>query len=178
MQMRNSMIRHLMVGAALSLTAGLASAQQAPGGGQGGPPADYNISARSDADKALPNPYARDETFFKIPKSMTLGGTSGIDFDKDGKSIWITQRCGGQDYCIGSDADPIWKFDAQGRVVKHFGAGLITYPHGLHVDREGAIWIADVRTNTHEQQGQSAKRLPAPNPTAPRWSSSVQTERC
>ena len=162
--MRNSMIRRLTVGAALSLVAGLATAQQAPGGGQGGAQGDYNISARSDADKALPNPYARDETYFKIPKTMNLGGTSGIDFDHDGKSIWIAQRCGGQDYCIGSDADPIWKFDGQGRLVKHFGKGLITYPHGLHVDRDGAIWVTDVRTNTHEQQGQSAKRIPGAKP--------------
>lgn len=148
---------------ALAVVAAPAQAQRAQGQ-QGVPAGDYNVSARSDADKALPNPYARDETHFRIPKTMVLGGASGIGIDRDGKSVWIAQRCGGQDYCIGSDADPIWKFDASGALVKHFGAGLIVYPHGLWVDRDGNIWVTDVRTNTHEQQGQSAKRLPGAKP--------------
>jgi len=156
------MMMRLMAGAALVLIASVASAQQR--GGQGDPGGDYNVSARSDADKALTNPYARNETWFKIPKTLTLGSVSGIDVDKDHKSIWVAQRCGGQDYCIGSDADPIWKFDANGNVVKHFGAGMVVYPHGLHVDRQGNVWVVDVRTNTHEQGNQSAKRLPGAKP--------------
>jgi hypothetical protein len=55
---------------------------QTPAGGGGGrgnvPQGDYNVSTRSAADKALPSPYARNETFFKFPKGRTLGSTSGI----------------------------------------------------------------------------------------------------
>src|SRR6266404_4383191 len=78
---------------------------------QGVPAGDYNTSGRAAADEALPNSYARDETFFKFPAGRKLGSTSAIDIDKDGKSIWIIERCGGQDYCFGpnSHVPPIMK---------------------------------------------------------------------
>jgi streptogramin lyase len=38
---------------------------------------------------------------------------------------------------------PILKFDASGTLVKSFGAGLLLFPHGLHVDREGNVWVTD-----------------------------------
>ena len=45
--------------------------------------------------------------------------------------------------CDGSTLDPILKFDASGKLVKSFGAGLILFPHGLHVDRDGNVWVTD-----------------------------------
>jgi hypothetical protein len=39
------------------------------------------------------------------------------------------------------------KFDATGKFVKAFGADMITYPHGLWVDKNGDIWIADLQSN-------------------------------
>ena len=59
-------------------------AAQAPGGAQGGrggsgrPQGDYNISLRTAEEKALPNPYARDETFtaeqlLAAPDACALG---------------------------------------------------------------------------------------------------------
>src|SRR5216110_3333194 len=78
----------------------LSSKAQAPTGGggrvRGNGNTDYNLSLRSDADKALPNPYARNETWFKMPPGRKLGSSSAIDIDKDGKSVWIMERCGGQ----------------------------------------------------------------------------------
>jgi streptogramin lyase len=109
---------------------------------------DYNVNGRTAADEALPNPYARDETFFKIPKDMTLGSVSGIGIDKDGKSIWIAQRCGGSDVCIDKgNVDVLWKFDEHGNVVKHFGGGAIVYAHGLYVAPDGNIWVTDLQSN-------------------------------
>src|SRR4029450_7543545 len=32
---------------------------------------------------------------------------------------------------------------ATGRLVKSFGAGIVIFPHGIHVDREGNVWITD-----------------------------------
>lgn len=132
----------------------LANAQSgAPSnGGMGSvPPGDYNKADRSPADEALPNPYARSETFFKLPSERILGAASAIDIDKDGKSIWVADRCGrykpGQDVCIGSPYQPVMKFDGGGRLVRAFGAGLIVYPHGIYVDRDGNIWIADLQSN-------------------------------
>jgi DNA-binding beta-propeller fold protein YncE len=45
--------------------------------------------------------------------------------------------------CDGSNLPPILKFDASGKLVKAFGAGLLLFPHGLHVDREGNVWVTD-----------------------------------
>jgi sugar lactone lactonase YvrE len=45
--------------------------------------------------------------------------------------------------CEGSNLDPILKFDASGKLVKSFGAGMLIFPHGIHVDREGNVWITD-----------------------------------
>jgi len=110
---------------------------------------DYNVSDRTQADEKLPNPYARDEVFFKFPKDRTLGAASAIAIGKDGKSIWIAERCGGQDLCFGPNAHvaPVIEFDAKGNAVRTFGADMIVYPHGIHVDRDGNVWVADLQSN-------------------------------
>src|SRR5690606_20132877 len=83
----------------------------ANGGMASVPPGDYNTSLRSEADKELPNPYARDETFFQLPAKRILGAASAIAIDPDGESIWVADRCGryraAEDVCIGSDYDPV-----------------------------------------------------------------------
>ena len=88
------------------------------------------------------NPYALVGNWPQLPKGRTLGAVSGVDIDADGSSVWLADRCGG-DPCADSTVAPILKFDAQGRLVKAFGAGLFAIPHGVHVDREGNIWVTD-----------------------------------
>ena len=44
-----------------------------------------------------------------------------------------------------SSLAPIQKFDASGRLVTSFGAGMFNYPHGLFVDRDGNVWVSDGR---------------------------------
>src|SRR5206468_4393195 len=39
--------------------------------------------------------------------------------------------------------DTIYKFDPKGNVVKSFGAQMFIWPHGMHVDREGNVWVTD-----------------------------------
>src|SRR5712692_6860050 len=41
-----------------------------------------------------PNPYQRIEGWAKLPEGRTWGSTSAVDVDKDGKSIWVAERCG------------------------------------------------------------------------------------
>ena len=89
-----------------------------------------------------PNPYALVGNWPQLPEGRTLGAVSGVDIDRDGSSVWIADRCGGNS-CADSTVAPILKFDAQGRLVKAFGAGLFAIPHGVHVDREGNIWVTD-----------------------------------
>jgi sugar lactone lactonase YvrE len=143
---------------ALPPVQGLAQTPQAPGGAQAGrggggrPQGDYNLSLRTTEEKALPNPYARDETFFEIPLERVLGSSSAIATDKDGKSIWVAERCGAQssgdrEVCVHSTVPPVMKFDENGKMVKAFGAGQIVYPHSMTIDRDGNIWIADLQSN-------------------------------
>lgn len=90
-----------------------------------------------------PNPYAVVENFFKLPAGRQWGATSAVDVDKDGTSIWVAERCGGNSSCVSNPVDPILKFDAKGNLVTSFGKGMIVSPHGIHVDRDGNIWVTD-----------------------------------
>lgn len=81
----------------------------------------------------------------KLPEGRKWGGISGVDIDRDGKSVWVFDRCGNaDDGCnLHKDEDPILKFDQNGNLVKSFGKGLVAYAHGIYVDAKDDIWIAD-----------------------------------
>ena len=89
----------------------------------------------------LPNPYNSIDGWGKLPDDREWGSTAGVDIDPDG-SLWAIDRCGGNS-CGGSDLDPILKFDADGNVTAAIGGGLFLFPHGLHVDRDGNVWVTD-----------------------------------
>ena len=91
-----------------------------------------------------PNPYRTVENWAKLPDGRKWGQTISVDIDRDGKSIWVFERCGGTS-CDGSDVAPILKIDPSGNVTKSFGAGMFVFPHGLHVDRDGNVWATDGR---------------------------------
>jgi hypothetical protein len=46
-----------------------------------------------------------------------------------------------------SDLPSVLKFDSTGKLVKSFGAGMLIFPHGIHVDRDGNIWVTDGQDN-------------------------------
>jgi DNA-binding beta-propeller fold protein YncE len=106
--------------------------------GSAGAAAQAQVKATND----LPNPYQTMEGWAKMPEGRTWGSTSAVAIDKDGTSIWVAERCGANS-CAGSNLDPVLKFDANGKLVKSFGAGLIIFPHGIDVDRDGNIWVVD-----------------------------------
>jgi DNA-binding beta-propeller fold protein YncE len=93
-----------------------------------------------------PNPYATIAGWAKMPEGRTWGSTSAVEIDKDGVSIWVAERCQ-QNSCTGSNLPAILKFDASGNLVKSFGAGILNFPHGIHVDRDGNIWVTDGQDN-------------------------------
>jgi sugar lactone lactonase YvrE len=90
----------------------------------------------------LPNPYATVENWAKMPEGRAWGATSAVDIDPDGKSIWVAERCGSNN-CLGSNLPPVLKFDSSGKLVKSFGEGMFIFPHGIHVDRNGNVWVTD-----------------------------------
>jgi sugar lactone lactonase YvrE len=91
---------------------------------------------------SAPNPYQTIENYFKLPEGRKIGSTAGIYIDRDGSSLWAFDRCAANS-CVGSTVAPILKFDASGALVKSFGAGMFIRPHGIHVDRDGNIWVTD-----------------------------------
>ncbi len=96
--------------------------------------------------ESLPNPYRVVENYFKLPDGRTFGSTPAIDIDRDGRSIWVFERCGrasGGTPCADSPVAPILKFDPAGALVKSFGDGMFVNPHGIHVDWQGNLWVTD-----------------------------------
>ena len=96
----------------------------------------------------LPSPYEAVENYFKLPAGRTWGAISAIEVDRDGRSIWIAERCGGNSGCSANPTvDPVLLFDSQGNLVRSFGAGMLLSPHGIHVDAEGNVWVTDYSDN-------------------------------
>src|ERR687884_165753 len=98
----------------------------------------------------LPNPYKL-EPFGQLPNGRKLGAASGIDIDRDGKSVWVFERCGGAT-CDGSTVAPLLKFDSSGRLVASFGAGMFVYPHGLFIDADDNVWVTDGQAKNRKGQ--------------------------
>jgi DNA-binding beta-propeller fold protein YncE len=129
--------------------------------------------AASWAQSGLPNPYRPVKgladgggpsvpggDWARLPGGREMGPPASVHVDIDGESIWAVIRCdetsplavasGGRFGidCLGPDnrikkIDTVYKFNAQGNVVKSFGAGMFIWPHGLVVDREGNVWVTD-----------------------------------
>ena len=140
----------------------------------------------------LPNPYQTIEGWAKAPEGRTWGSTSAVSIDRDGQSIWVAERCG-TNSCVGSKLDPVMKFDANGQLVAHFGAGMIASPHGILVDRDGNVWVIDCactgggggrgtrrRRHSGRSSGGAPPRRPRlrPRQAAIRSSSSAPTASC
>ena len=90
-----------------------------------------------------PNPYRRIDAWLHAPAGRTIGSVSSVAAARDG-SVWIAERCGAND-CSTSDLAPILHADANGNVLGSFGANRFAWPHGIRVDKEGNVWVADGR---------------------------------
>lgn len=122
---------------------------------QGGSPEMPGVNDR-------PNPYRTVAGWARLPEGRSWGSTSAVAIDRDGERVWVAERCG-QNSCVGSALDPILLFDRTGRLVRSFGKGLINWPHGIHVDAEGNVWVVDGRDNrpSPPRAGEPAAAAPA-----------------
>src|SRR5881397_3397322 len=77
-----------------------------------------------------PNPYRTVEGWARMPEGRSWGATSAVDVARDGKSIWVAERCGANT-CAGSTLPAVLLFDESGRLTTSFGAGLFVWPHGI-----------------------------------------------
>ncbi len=110
------------------------------------------------------NPYhvIRDWAQLTMEK-RPWGGSNGVAIDRDGKSVWATDRCspGTVPGCLGTKANPIHHFDESGKEIRSFGGGMFVWPHGIHVDRDGNVWVTDASVtgpgDTREVSGRAAQ---------------------
>lgn len=116
---------------------------------------------------SAPNPYTTETGWAKMPDGRAWGSTSAVDIDPDGVSVWVAERCGANrcwDDATGqaSPLDVVLKFDASGNLVRSFGQGLIASPHGIHVDRDGNVWVTDWQDNYPRRARGAAADSPMP----------------
>jgi DNA-binding beta-propeller fold protein YncE len=126
-----------------------------------------------------PNPFTTVEGWAKMPAGREWGSTSAVDIDRDGRSIWVAERCGKApdgrvlNRCFNAQTGewsphpPVLKFDSNGNLVTSFAAGMIVWPHGIDVDRDGNIWVTDGLDNfPGGGRGAAAAGTPPPAPPA------------
>jgi sugar lactone lactonase YvrE len=107
----------------------------------------------------LPNPYETVRNWGELPDGRAWGSVPAVDIDPDGVSLWVLDRCGTQSWqsvgissCAGQTLPPILKLDTRtGRFLQAFGAGMFVFPHAMHVDPDGNVWVTDSRTATQEE---------------------------
>jgi hypothetical protein len=91
----------------------------------------------------LVNRWERTTGWAQLPEGRVLAAMSNIGVDSRGH-VWVADRCGPQ-MCTDSPLAPILEFDANGKYLQSFGAGLFVAPHGMHIDRAGDVWVTDFR---------------------------------
>jgi sugar lactone lactonase YvrE len=100
------------------------------------------------------NPYrvVRDWAQLNL-EGRPWGGSNGVAIGRDGRSVWATDRCspGTAPGCLGTKANPIHHFDESGKEIRSFGGGMFVWPHGIHVDRDGNVWVADSRAASPDE---------------------------
>ena len=100
------------------------------------------------------------EPWVKLPDGREMGSPGGLEIDVDGEHLWAVVRCGNdgtprgsQTYCDNSDLDPIIRFDPDGNAVKMFGSRMFAWPHGLHVDGDGNVWVTEAGGGEETEDG-------------------------
>ena len=66
------------------------------------------------------NPYRVIRDWAKLTlEDRPWGGSNGVAIDRDGKTVWATDRCVASPVpgCLGSKANPVHHFDADGKEI-------------------------------------------------------------
>jgi DNA-binding beta-propeller fold protein YncE len=111
----------------------------------------------------VPNPYTTVAGIWApLPDGRVWGATSTVYNAGNGR-IWVAERCGDNTNCLDTpDIDPVMLIDtADGRILQSFGRGLIVWPHGIHVDADGNVWIADARGDESRMMGHQVHKFSA-----------------
>jgi sugar lactone lactonase YvrE len=118
----------------------------------------------------LPNPAPTvTRNWGQLPPGRKWGTSAGVDIDPNDGHVWAYERCGagtlggaggGGMTCETNPVDPVFKFDRRtGAVLANFGKGIMVTPHGIHVDRQGNVWIADFAGNEAGTKGHQVHKF-------------------
>lgn len=95
----------------------------------------------SAAAQDLPDPYIEVDNWAQLPAGRTWGTLYAPAVDSHG-NVFVLDRCGVGN-CVDTNVAPILEFDSSGRFVKGIGQGLFAFPHGLKIDKDDNLWVAD-----------------------------------
>jgi sugar lactone lactonase YvrE len=102
------------------------------------------VAQRADAPRNdLPQPYRTTRDWGQLPPGVKWAAVTAIEPAPDG-TIYVIHRCFANS-CAGRSEAPILKYDAGGKLLKSWGAGMFIFPHGATVDRDGNLWLTDAR---------------------------------
>jgi sugar lactone lactonase YvrE len=91
-----------------------------------------------------PNPYTRIEPWGEPPPGNNgeWAAVTGAEAGPNGV-LYVFHRCHANS-CAGRSEPPLVRLDARtGKQLGTFGAGLMAFPHGFHIDFEGNVWTTD-----------------------------------
>jgi DNA-binding beta-propeller fold protein YncE len=126
--------------------------------------------------EGIPNPApVVTANWGQLPAGRPMGTSAGAEIDPTDGHVWMYERCaqgalnqqqeagggfGGAVNCDSNPVDPIFKFDRNtGAVLANIGAGVTVVPHGLHVDREGNVWVTDFQANQAGTKGHQVHKF-------------------
>ena len=120
--------------------------------------------------EGLPNPAPKvTKNWGQLPAGRTWGTSAGIDIDPKDGHIWAYERCGagaaggaggGPVDCDNNPVDPVFKFDRNtGAVLANIGKDVMVTPHGIALDAQGNVWIADFAGNKAGTKGHQVHKF-------------------
>ena len=95
------------------------------------------------------------DSWGQLPDGVVWGQIISVEVDGEG-NVYAFHRCS-SNTCVDRTEPPLLKFNASGELLMAWGEGMLVWPHGFHLDREGNIWLTDGRDD--DGRGQLVYKL-------------------
>jgi DNA-binding beta-propeller fold protein YncE len=107
----------------------------------------------------LPNPYrAPERQWAHLADGRPWGSSAGIEIGPNG-ALWAIDRCAANS-CDGSSLPAVYQLDPKtGKPLRSLGAKMFAFPHGLHIDRNGNVWVTDPAVSKNGRMGEQVVKM-------------------